>query len=375
MKLADLLERLRGNAPESLAEPWDNVGLLVGDTGQAVRNAMLCVDLTEAVLAEAIARRAELVVAYHPLIFEPIRRLVSDDPRQKIVLAAARRGIAVYTPHTALDSAPGGVNDWLATGLGPGKVSPIRPAAGGGPARFKVVTFIPPDAAAGLRDALSAAGAGHIGNYSDCSFNMEGVGTFKGAAATRPAVGRRGHLERVSETRIEMVCGADRLSPVIEALRRAHPYEEPAFDLHRLEPPPARGFEGAGQGRLVVLDRPVRLRTLADRIRKHLGQSHLRLATPRTGPARPIQRIGLCAGAGGSLLDEADGVDAFFTGEMGHHHVLAAVARDIAVVLAGHSQTERPFLPHYRKKLARACGAQVKWHISRTDRPPLVALR
>lgn len=372
MKLAQIQRQLQAIAPEHLAEEWDNIGLLLGDPEWQVQNGLLCIDLTASVLAEAKAKRVDLIVAYHPPIFKPLQRLVGQDWKQQIILHAARQRIAIYSPHTALDSAPEGVNDWLAAGLGQGEVTTIRPSPRlPEPRLMKLVTFVTPDAAPALRAALAQHGVGHIGAYSECSFNVDGTGTFRGNKSTRPVVGQRGRLEHVNETRVEMVCDADQLGEVTSTLRQVHPYEEPAFDVYPLSTPPSGGLERAGQGRLVTLGRPVTVRALRMRVRKHLGIARLCVAAP--DKMRHIRRIGLCVGAGGSLLDESDSIDAFITGEMPHHHVLDAVQRGISVMLAGHTETERPYLRVYRARLRHLCGSSVIWHISRSDRAPLRA--
>ena len=373
MRLQDVLDILCRLAPEGFAEPWDKVGLQLGDPGQSVRRALLCIDLTAPVLAEAVAGKVDLIVAYHPLVFQPLEALTTRNPRERIVLAAAKAGLAVYSPHTALDSAAGGVNDWLARGLGAGEVQPIRPAASGETCGYKLVVFVPAAAADNLREALAAAGAGRIGDYEQCSFAVAGEGTFRGGPASNPTIGQASRFERAAELRMEMICPGRRLPEVVAALRSAHPYEEPAFDLFRLEPapPPADADSAPGQGRVVSLDRPVSTATLVERVKKLLGVGRVQVATPLPAARRRIRRVGLCAGAGGSLLDDAGEIDAFITGEMRHHDILAAQSRGTTVILAGHSQTERPYLKVYRRRIVDAGGQDVDWRVSRADRPPL----
>lgn len=368
MRLARLLEHLRTIAPETGAEAWDRVGLQVGDPDRQVRRGALCIDLTEPVLREAISRRSDLIVAYHPPIFEPLERLVTDTWKQRVLLEAARRRIAIYAPHTALDAVPGGVNDWLAE-MFKGRSRVIRPTGHDEAAGVKLVSFIPPRHADALRAAIGHAGAGRIGDYFECSFSMKGQGTFRGADSTNPTIGSVGRLEKVEECRVEMVCSASRIDEVVAALRRVHPYEEPAIDIVPLRPVPGARPKCGGQGRVVDLDRPATLTAISARIRKRLGVREVRVAVPRG--KLTVRRIGMCPGAGGSLLAEAGPIDAFLTGEMRHHDVLDAVQRGIAVILPGHTETERPYLPVYRRRLVKACGPGITWQISRADRSPL----
>ena len=388
MQCSDVLTVLRRLAPERLAESWDRVGLHLGDESWSVERAMLCIDLTEPVMCEAVEQGVNLIVAYHPPIFAPLKSVTAEHWKGRVVLEAIQRKIAVYSPHTALDAAAGGVNDWLCESVLPGLMHAVSReggkgeiAAGGSvqairsiaPAQsrrpYKLVTFIPLDHLDVVRQALCEAGAGQIGDYSECTFSIEGEGTFRGGESTNPTVGQRGRLERAVERRMETVVPANRLASVVAALMKAHPYEEPAFDLIRLELPPEQGGEGVGQGRVVTLDEPMDVDDLVMRIKRHLGVERLDVAVPDSPGG--VRRIGFCAGAGGSLLEEAGEVDAFFTGEMRHHDVLDAVQRGVTVVLAGHTQTERPYLPIYRDRIEAAGGTGVQWVISEADRPPM----
>ncbi len=364
MKLSRIIEALESLAPQHLAESWDQVGLHVGNPEQRVSRAMLCIDLTESVLDEAITQQIQLIVAYHPPIFKPLARLTTTDLKQRIIHTAARKGIAIYSPHTALDAAKGGVNDWLAYGLGAGSVRVIKPCDCTAK-RFKLVTFVPFEALDAVRTAICNAGAGRIGEYELCSYASDGTGTFKGGNATSPTIGQAGRFERVEEARLEVPVPANRLADVLSALRTAHPYEEPAFDVYPLE---SVSDTQTGQGRVVTLDKPVSLTSLTKRIKDHLGVKHLEV-TAGMGQSS-IQRIGLCAGAGGSLMSDAGPIDAFFTGEMRHHDALEAAGRGVAVILAGHTQTERPYLPTFRGNLKKLTGSAVTWQISRQDKPP-----
>lgn len=367
--IADLARALDGIAPARLAAEWDNVGLLLGARDWPVAGALLAIDLTQAVLDEAVGSGAGAIVAYHPPIFRPLRDLTADTPEGAVLLAAAAHRIAILSPHTALDAAAGGLGDWLAAGLGAGSAEPLEPALErpDGEA-VKIVTMAPPSAIEALRGALAAAGAGRIGAYEECSFELRGEGTFLGGEASNPVVGRRGALERVGETRLEMVCSRAALAAALRALRAAHPYEEPPVEVHPLDPRPR---VDAGQGRLLALDTPVSLSELVARAKARLGTPRLRVAAPR-GMDAVVRRVGLCPGAGGELLAAARraGCDAFLTGEMRHHDVLAAANSGCAILLAGHTNTERPFLPELAARLGAAL-AGVRFAVSVADRWPL----
>jgi len=367
MKLAKLLDVLRELAPESLAESWDQVGLHVGVSTRQVGRALLCIDLTWAVLEEAIAKRCQLIVAYHPPIFTPLDRLTDAKDKERLILTAAERKIALYSPHTALDAAREGVNDWLVQAAGPGCFVPITPGAEQSLLR-KVVVFVPVDAADRVSQAMTQAGAGQQGDYSDCVYETQGIGQFRPNDRANPALGQAGQLQRVTEKRLEMLVAEDKLTGVMRAMRQTHPYEEPAFDILPRQGEPMGQAPGVGAGRVGDLDQPIALKTLITRIKKHLGVKHLEVA-PASGQ-RTIRRLAVCPGAGGSLLPKAGAVDAYLTGEMRHHDVLAAVQSGTTVILAGHTQTERPYLKVYRQRLRQAVGGAVDWHLSRADRPP-----
>lgn len=377
MKIAELIAAMERIAPPRLAESWDNVGLLMGATESELRGPiLLTIDLTEAVAHEALRRACGAVIAYHPPIFEPVSRITDATESGRVMLALLGAGVAVYSPHTALDAAPGGMTDWLADGLlGP------QDSGGGGDRRalrvagslphtqeVKVVTFVPRDRADDVRNALASAGAGIIGGYEVCSFAAPGRGTFLPGEGTRPSIGEAGKLEEVEELRLEMVCSKRALPLALETLRRFHPYEEPAIDVYDLAPRPVRG-EGAG--RRITLDHGVSIDELAARLKKHLNVPVVKVARANN---EPIERIGVCPGAGGSLvpLAIADGCELFVTGEMKHHEIRQALAQGLSVLLAGHTQTERPYLPLLASRLVGMLqGVQVL--ISKEDREPWVS--
>ena len=368
--IQDLVAAMETLAPTCHAAEWDNIGLLVGDPGWALHTAFLAIDLSMEVLLEAERADADAVIAYHPPIFSGIKRLVAGDPASAVVLEAASSRIAIYSPHTALDAAAGGMTDWLAEGVGSGTVSPIEHAVElGGHERYKVVTYATPDAVDAVRAAMGDAGAGTIGDYTHCSTSIENEGTFIGGESATPAVGEAGRLERVREHRLMMVASPGSLPAVLAALRAAHPYEEPPVHVIPLADRP---MHDTGLGRCKELAEPTSTADIVASLKAHLGVSTLRVAEGRGGPASH-EHVGLCPGAGGSLLEAAaaSGCTMFVTGEMRHHDVLAAVDRGITVILAGHTNSERGYLPHLRDRLAEAMPG-CAFTVSTRDRTPWV---
>ncbi len=366
MLVQDLVHAMETIAPLSLRESWDKVGLQLGDPKREISGPiMLTIDLTERVLEEAINAKASVIVAYHPPIFTPLESLTDRTHTERIVRGCAEAGIAIYSPHTALDAAQDGVTDWLSEGISapPGEAiegiingdcRALIPATGGDRDReVKVITFVPSDDVDHLRGALGTAGAGGMGNYKLCSFNTPGEGTFLPQDGAHPTIGEVGALQRVDETRVEMVCSRRALPLVIETLKEFHPYETPAYDIVELVPEPIRRL---GSGRRLVLDRPADISNISERLKRHLDRSRIRyaLATDHEDPKHAFQTIAIVPGSGGSLWQTAreQGCELFITGEMTHHHILAARQTGISILLAGHTNTERGYLPRLKAKLA-----------------------
>ena len=361
MQLSELVCAMDDIAPTGNAEAWDNVGLLVGDPSQSISRVMLTIDYTDAVADEARAAGCDAVVAYHPPIFEALKRVTAGS----VVFDALRRGVAIYSPHTALDVVAGGTNDMLADVLGlPAERSPLRLAQTKA-SLLKLVTFVPEKDVGRVSDALFNAGAGRIGAYTHCSFLTKGTGTFFGEEGkTNPAVGESGRLERSEELRVETVVPLAKVEAVIRALRRAHPYEEPAFDLNQLAAPP----EGLGQGRLATFERPVERRELFERVKRGLGVGHLLVAGPADGAAT---RGAVCAGACGDLLNDAiaQGADVYLTGEIRHHDAIKAARAGVTVICVLHSNSERAVLQRLKARLEERLPGLV-YRVSEADRDP-----
>lgn len=385
MRVQDLIDAINRVAPLSDAETWDKVGLMVGSASRELRGpALLCIDLTPKVMDEALAMRAGAIIAYHPPIWSPLERVTDATPKGRIILRAAEAGIAVYSPHTSLDAAPGGLTDWLCEGLsgniggkeGEGKIHgdcrALTPRTRTSETQqVKIVTFVPVgEALEKVRNAMASAGAGIIGQYRVCSFGVEGTGTFLGEDGSKPAIGKPGTLETVREVRLEMVCSRTAVPLVLETLRSFHPYEEPAIDVYELAGLPERHV---GAGRRLVLDRPATIAELAERLRGHLDRVRLRMAL--VDEDKPITHVGVVAGAGAELAMTAvrEGCEVFVTGEMKHHEVVEMLNAGCSVLLAGHTNTERGYLKRLAAKLRETLPG-LTTHCSTADRDILVAI-
>lgn len=379
-RLSDVVQTLEAIAPPRLAQSWDNVGLLAGAASDAVRGIMLCIDMTADVVEEAIARPADLVVAYHPPLFRPVKslRLVDGDrgAGPAAIVRAVRAGIAVYSPHTALDAADGGTGEAIAAlcgakVLGPldHAVQPAMPPDSSLSAEVKLTVFVPREAVERVGEALFAAGAGRIGLYERCSFRIPGTGTFFGGAGADPVVGKAGRFESVEEIRLETVCPRNLLPEVVAAMRAAHPYEEPAFDLVALVAKP----QSVGIGRVARLPKPTPLAALAGK----LSTATRATAAQFIGDARRrVQSLAILVGSAGRVQEaypRAAGCDVLITGEIRHHDAVAIRGRGEAAIALGHWHSERPVLDALQARL-KADLPKVATRISRADRDPFAAV-
>jgi dinuclear metal center YbgI/SA1388 family protein len=358
---------LEGFAPRRLAEAWDNVGLLWGDPRAGVSRIMTCLTVTPATASEAIGGGAELIVSHHPVLFRAVKQVRADHRESGILWSLARAGVAIISPHTSFDNTAGGINDGLALRLGLRDVQPLRPSS---PApTFKVVVFTPRTDREAVLAAAFAAGAGRIGAYDECSFTSMGRGTFFGneSEGANPTIGEAGRRETVREQRIELLCPADRLASVLDAIRSEHSYEEPAIDVYPLHPVPTRHVEGAG--RLGRLPEVVTLQAFATQVANTLSAPGLQVVGSRE---RTIERVAIVCGAGDDFLGDAAGADAdvLLTGEARFHRALEAEALGVALIVAGHHATERPGVEDLADRLAQAFPTLHVW-ASRREVDPL----
>jgi dinuclear metal center YbgI/SA1388 family protein len=348
--LAEVAGWLEQIAPLHLAQEWDKVGLICAPARETpVGSVLVALDLTAEVRDEALSESIDLVVCYHPPLFKPLEHLrASDGTPATLAVELAQNGIWIYCPHTALDVAEGGTNDSLAEAMNLKVIDSMMQRKS--ERCIKLVTFVPESDVEKVASAVFDAGAGHIGfksRYSQCSFRTPGTGTFFGDASTSPAVGKKGQLEFVREIRFETVVPVGCLDQVVAALRQAHPYEEPAFDLltmETLDQPP-------GMGRIVKLDKPMSLAQLARVCKRRLGLPSVQIV----GDANAIvSRAAIVAGSCGRLpLDNgpAGRFECVITGELKHQDALGFKAAGINAILLGHGSSERPVLKVLQQKL------------------------
>jgi dinuclear metal center YbgI/SA1388 family protein len=364
MKVRDVGAALEQICPLSLAQDWDNVGLLIGDPEAGVRQILVTIDTTPAVVQEARRIKADLILSYHPVLFNGAKRITAEGPDAHIY-DLIRSGISVFSFHTAYDVVPSGVNDALAEAVGIANARPIGDSVTDptDPA-YKLITFVPEDAVNQVADALYEAGAGHIGHYSHCGFQSPGHGTFLPLDGAKPTIGQAGRREIVPEIKLETVVQAKAISAVIDALRRAHPYETPAFDVFRHHDLDNR----LGLGRMGPLAEPARLEVLLERIKKKTGAQAAGIVGRHN---RIIRRAAVCAGSCGRIVQTvaAQDCDLYITGELKHHLALYAQQAGLTCVCLCHSVSERFALKKLIKQLKKPLS-QVKIRLSTQDRDP-----
>lgn len=344
MRITEVIQALEQWAPPVLQEEYDNCGLQVGDPRADVQRALLTLDCTEAVVAEAIAEGCGLIIAHHPVIFKGLRSLTGGSGVQRTLLAAIRANVAIYAIHTNLDNVVGGVCGEMAQRLGLKPLGVLAPKTG---QLVKLAVFVPLAHAETVRHALFGAGAGHIGAYDECSYGVEGAGTFRAGEGATPFVGKQGERHAEREVRIEVVCPAHAVSAVVAALKAAHPYEEPAFDLYPL----LNQHNGIGSGLVGEWGEPISEAAFLGRLKEVFGPPAIR-HTRLTG--RPVKRVALCGGSGAFLIGNALAakVDAYVTGDVKYHEFFLPEGHMLLADI-GHFESER-FTPELiQKHLAR----------------------
>jgi len=363
-RLADVIDVLEAAYPPQLAADWDSVGLVCGDPSEPVESVTIAVDATDAVVAEVPER--SLLLAHHPLLLRGVDTVATDTAKGALLHRLIRAGSALFTAHTNADAASPGVSDALAEVLGL-TVEEVLSTVPNGPGLDKWVVFVPAAHDDDVRAALFSAGAGHIGDYSHCSWSTPGTGQFLPLEGAAPAIGRVGALEQLGEVRIEVIAPARLRAAVLMALRGAHPYEEPAFDVFELASVPS----GVGIGRICSLPSPEPLRSFVSRVTDALPRTSWGVRAAGD-PDVPVWRVAVCGGAGDSLLDAVSNADvhAYVTADLRHHPADEfRRSTDVALVDVAHWASEQPWCGQAARLLTRHFGTSLPVRVStvRTD--------
>lgn len=332
MKLHDLLPLLDEMAPLAHAEDFDNVGLLTGDLTSDVTGILVCHDALEAVIDEAIAKRCNLVVCFHPILFSGLKKITGKTYVERALLKAIKNDIAIYAVHTALDNDKNGVNKIFCDALGLVHSRILIPKTG---IIRKLVTYTVPENAEVVRSALFAAGAGNIGNYSECSFSSEGTGSYRGNADSDPVIGEKGELTRTSEVKIEVTFGKHLESRILKALFQSHVYEEVAYEIYETE----NAHQHIGSGRIGELETPMPETDFLRMVKERMGCGGIRHSALL---GKSVQKVAVLGGSGSFAIGSAiaSGADVFLTADVKYHQFYEAEGK-ILLADIGHFESER----------------------------------
>ncbi len=332
MKIRDIIKSLEKIAPLSLQENYDNAGLLVGDNETICTGIIVSLDVTEAVIDEAIEKNCNMVIAHHPIIFKGLKKLNGNNYVERTVISAIKNNISIYAIHTNLDNILEGVNRKLAEKLNLTNCKVLLPKEN---TLKKLVTFVPKKNAEEIRNALFEAGAGSIGNYGECSFNIEGKGTFKPLPGSDPFVGKIGERHTENESGIEVIFPAYLQNKIISSMKKAHPYEEVAYDIYKLE----NEQEDIGSGLVGELDEPLSEEELLNNIKKTF---HLSVIKHTKFLNKRISKVALCGGSGFFLLSKAiaTGAEAYITADIKYHEFFDSENK-ILLADIGHYESEQ----------------------------------
>jgi dinuclear metal center YbgI/SA1388 family protein len=332
LKIKDIIECIEEFAPISLQESWDNTGLLTGNPLSEVESALIALDITEEVIDDAIAHGEKLIIAHHPLIFSGIKKLNGKNYVERALIKAIKNDIAIYAAHTNIDVVKNGVSWEMARKLGLKNVSTLSSEKG---LLKKMIVYVPVNYAEQVRDALFSAGAGEIGNYSSCSFNTVGKGTFRGDESTNPFVGQQGELHIEEEIKIETIFPVFLQKKIIFSMLKVHPYEEVAYDIFPLD----NSYNSIGLG---VTGQPEKEILASEFLIMVKDVFHCQVIRYAGETDRMIRKVALCGGAGISLTNDAIqcGADILITGDIKYHQFFDAEDKIILVDI-GHYESEQ----------------------------------
>jgi dinuclear metal center YbgI/SA1388 family protein len=363
-RLSDVIDVLESAYPPVLAQDWDSVGLVCGDPSETVETVTVAVDATAAVVAEV--PHGSLLLAHHPLLLRGVDTVAASTAKGALLHQLIRTGRALFTAHTNADAASPGVSDALAATLGLTVEEVLAPLTVG-PDMDKWVVFVPAENADAVREAMFAAGAGRIGDYSHCSWSVPGTGQFLPQDGATPTIGSVGTIERVPEDRVEVIAPSRLRGHVLASMRTAHPYEEPAFDIVNLASVPG----DVGLGRVGSLGRPEPLSAFVSRVHDALPGTSWGVRASGESDA-PVSRVAVCGGAGDSLLDVVAGADvqAYVTADLRHHPADEhRRASDVALIDVAHWASEFPWCTQAADLLRAQFGDALPVRVSavRTD--------
>jgi len=361
MQLKEIITLLEQFAPPTYQESYDNAGLLTGNAQMDISGALICLDSTEAVLDEAIKKNCNLVIAHHPIIFSGIKKLNGKNYVERVIIKAIKNDIAIYAAHTNLDNVYKGVNNKIAEKLGLTNLKILAPLSN---KLCKLITYAPVANADVVRNALFEAGAGRIGNYDECSFNSEGTGTYRGNENSQPDIGEKGKCSSEPEVKIEVVFESYREAGILNALQKAHVYEEVAYDIYSLK----NSYQHSGAGMIGDLSEALEPKAFLELVKTTMKTQCIRHTAHLS---YPIKRVAVCGGSGSFLLPDAigAGAQAFITADYKYHQFFDADNK-IMIADIGHYESEQ-FTGELFETLLRQNFNTFAVHLSETNTNPV----
>lgn len=336
MYFKDVIRFLEEKYPKNLAYDWDNIGLMIGDTKSNIKRILVSLEATESVIDEAIEKNVDLIITHHPFIFKGLKSIDKNSPKGRCIYKLIQNNINIYSAHTNFDIAFDGLNDGLANILELQNINILETTKV--EKLYKIAVYVPISHEEDVRNAMALSGAGHIGNYSHCTFNTKGIGTFIPLKNTNPYIGTKGNLEKVDEIKIETICKKNDLDKIIKEMLNAHPYEEVAYDIYELY----MEREKYGIGRIGHLKESITLGLFAKIVKEKLNLQDLRIAGDSN---KQVKKVALVSGSGADFISKAYSVNAdiIITGDVKYHDAQDAVELGIGVIDAGHFGSENIF--------------------------------
>lgn len=363
VEINEILKIIDTIAPEHLMEGWDNSGIQINSGKPTVNRVMVCLEINQDVVDEAIDLHADLIISHHPLIFKNMKRVDYGNDVGRLMIRLIKNDISVYSSHTSFDSAIGGNNDYLAKLLGLKNIEVLSKIE---ESFYKLVVFVPEDSLGAIRQVICDSGAGKLGNYSDCSFSLLGTGTFTPDTNANPTIGKRNQFEQVREYRLESIVSGRDLDKVIANMLKVHPYEMPAYDVFKLE----NDLSTVGLGRIGYLDTDYSFAEVLALVKKAL---HIKKNINWVGDEdKTIRKVALCTGSGSDLMSLASQkkCDLFITGDVKYHDAHLANQLGIGVIDAGHFYTEAIFSENMSGQLQKHLSDKVEIFQSKVNLNP-----
>lgn len=356
VKAAEVLQLMGQIAPSALAEDWDNVGLQVGNPSQDVKNILIALDFNQEVLKEAVEKKCDLIITHHPFIFKGIKSVNTQNQSGKLIFELIKNNISLFSAHTNLDIAEDGLNDYLIRKLDVENISILKTTSSQN--YHKLVTFIPADSFEAVRDALYQKGAGSFKNYSHSGFYQKGEGNFKALADSDPYLGEKGRLNKVKEYRFETIVAPENLDKVIKELLKVHPYEQPAWDLYKMENLKTE----KGIGRIADLKKEVDLDNFIESVKKVYDLELIKVVKAK----KKIKKVALCSGSGADFIKDAyyQGADLYLTGDVKFHEAQTAEELGLSLIDFGHYGSEKFVRELLIERLENKASSKLKKEIN-----------